>query len=107
VTTKKWQDLYAKLPKERRDRVEARVKKAQAEMPLDELRCARQFTQQQLARQLDCSQAVVSRVERQTDMYLSTLRNFVEAMGGQLEIQAVFPDGRVVVNQFRELQKPR
>jgi transcriptional regulator with XRE-family HTH domain len=106
VKTKKWQDLYGKLPQESRNRVEAQVKKALREIPLDELRSARRLTQQQLASQLDISQAVVSRVERQADMYVSTLRNFVEAMGGRLEIQAVFPDGRVIIKQFRELDRP-
>ena len=41
------------------------------------------------------SQAAVSQLERRTDMYLSTLENFVEAMGGKLEMYAVFPDGKV------------
>lgn len=52
-------------------------------------------TQAELADTLDVSQANVSRIERQDDLYLSTLREYVEALGGKLEIRAVFPD-RVV-----------
>jgi len=64
-------------------------------MPLHELRAGRRLTQQQLARTLDMSHAAVSQMEKRTDMYLSTLENFVEAMGGRLEMYAVFPDGKV------------
>ena len=65
------------------------------DMPLDELRVAREWTQQQLARVLEMNQAAVSKMERRTDMYISTLAKFIEAMGGHLEIRAVFPDGAV------------
>jgi len=50
--------------------------------------------QQQLAKTLDMTQAAVSQLEQRTDVYLSTLENFVEAMGGRLEMYAVFPDGK-------------
>ena len=72
------------------------------ETPLHELRAARQLTQQQLARTLDMTQAAISQLEQRTDMYLSTLENFVEAMGGRLEIYAVFPDGKVKLGLDRE-----
>jgi DNA-binding Xre family transcriptional regulator len=58
------------------------------EMPLHELRAARHLTQQQLAKSLDMTQAAVSQLEQRTDVYLSTLENFVEAMGGRLEMYA-------------------
>jgi transcriptional regulator with XRE-family HTH domain len=64
-------------------------------MPVHELRTARKLTQQQLAQTLGMSQAAVSQIEKRADMYLSTLENFVEAMGGRLELYAVFPDGKV------------
>jgi transcriptional regulator with XRE-family HTH domain len=60
---------------------------------LGELRKARALTQQQLARSLRVSQAQVSRIESQADLYLSTLRSYVEAMGGELELRVVFGDG--------------
>lgn len=59
---------------------------------LHELRRARDMTQVALARQLNMVQPSVSRLERQTDLYLSTLRRYVEALGGRLEIRAVFDD---------------
>jgi transcriptional regulator with XRE-family HTH domain len=61
-------------------------------MSLGELRRARAMTQHQLAADLHVGQASIAKLERRTDMYLSTLRRFVEAMGGDLEIVARFPD---------------
>jgi transcriptional regulator with XRE-family HTH domain len=68
-------------------------------MPWHELRAARRLTQQQLAETLGLTQAAVSQMENRTDLYLSTLQNFIEAMGGRLELYAVFPDGRVKLTQ--------
>jgi len=73
-----------------------------AKMPLHELRAARRLTQQQLAETLEISQTAVSQLERRTDRYLSTLEKFIEAMGGSLEMYAVFPDGRVKLLQPSE-----
>jgi len=75
------------------------------EMPLDELRAARQMTQERLAKLLGTKQAAISKIERRTDMYLSTLQSFVKAMGGRLKIEAVFPEGAVEINQLRHLKK--
>ena len=61
---------------------------------LSQLRHARRLTQVQLAAALGVSQAQVSRIENQADLYLSTLRSYVEAMGGELQLHAVFPDGQ-------------
>jgi transcriptional regulator with XRE-family HTH domain len=74
-------------------------------MALDELRVARQMTQEHLARILRTSQAAISKIERRADMYVSTLQNMVRAMGGALEIRAVFPEGNVVINQFEDLNE--
>lgn len=63
------------------------------ELRLSELRRARRMTQTQLARSLDVSQAQVSRIETQADLYLSTLASYVEAMGGSLELSARFGEG--------------
>jgi transcriptional regulator with XRE-family HTH domain len=92
---------------ERRARNVAASKKMVEEMPLDELREARELTQEQLARVLRVNQAAVSKMERRTDMYLSTLQGIIKAMGGQLEIRAVFPDGVVRINQFQDLRSTR
>ena len=74
-------------------------------MALDELREARDLTQEHLAKVLHVNQSAISKLERRTDMYVSTLQDFVRAMGGRLEIRAVFPDGAVRINQFAELAK--
>ncbi|MBF0266699.1 MAG: XRE family transcriptional regulator [Gammaproteobacteria bacterium] len=63
------------------------------------------LSQAQLAMALDVRQPSVAKIEKKTDMYISTLRRFIEAMVGQLEIRAHFPDGDVRINQFSELHK--
>lgn len=77
------------------------------EMPLDELRTARSLTQEELAATLNVKQASISKLEHRTDMYVGTLSRFVQAMGGELEIRAIFPDGTVRITQFAELAKKR
>lgn len=82
------------------------AKKAQKmirEMPLQELRQARQMSQVKLAEILETKQANVSRIERRTDIYISTLRSYIEAMGGELDIVARFPEGEIHVKQFGEI----
>lgn len=61
-------------------------------LALADLRAARGHTQEQVAAALRVSQANVSRVEHEEDVYLSTLRRYVAALGGELEVTAVFPD---------------
>jgi transcriptional regulator with XRE-family HTH domain len=79
------------------------VKNAAAVMTLYQLREARNLTQVSLARVLNVNQGAVSRMEKRTDMYVSTLRNFIKAMGGQLQVKAVFPEGEVQIEQFESL----
>jgi transcriptional regulator with XRE-family HTH domain len=100
---KKFRDLIAGWPPERIARIEAEAAAMLREMRLDELRRARLKTQQDMAAALRTSQASVSKLERRTDMYLSTLRRYVQAMGGELEIIARFPEGPVRLEQFSEL----
>lgn len=102
---KNFRELQAKMSSERRARSEAKAKRMIEEMALDELREARELTQEQLARALKIKQAAVSKMERRTDMYLSTLQGVIRAMGGELEIRAIFPDGTVRINQFQELRR--
>jgi DNA-binding Xre family transcriptional regulator len=98
----KWSELESKMSPAARTEVRRRVQEELKKMPLHELRAARRLTQQQLAKTLDMTQAAVSQLEKRTDIYLSTLENFVEAMGGTLEMYAVFPDGRVKLGLDRE-----
>src|SRR5579871_5273944 len=82
----------------RRKKVEARAAQLIAEeMTLRELRKARKLTQQRVARTLRISQDGVSRLERRTDLMLSTLRKSVEAMGGSLSLVVEFPDRTPVI----------
>ena len=99
-----FKELRAKMDPERRERVEHRVKEALKAMPLEGLRDARELTQVQLAQVLNVSQGAVSKVERRTDMYISTLRSYVRAIGGDLQIRAVFPEGDVLIDQFEDLE---
>jgi transcriptional regulator with XRE-family HTH domain len=82
----------------RRKRVEARAAALIAEeMTLQELRHARKLTQVRLAKALGITQDGVSRLEKRSDLLLSTLRKSVEAMGGSLSLVAEFPDRDPVV----------
>jgi DNA-binding XRE family transcriptional regulator len=103
---RKFAELVAKMSPESRARSEALYQQLLAEMPLQELRKALELTQQQMAATLGVNPAAVSRMEGQTDMYVSTLRRFVEAMGGELRIVAYFPQGNVEISQFKQEPEP-
>jgi DNA-binding transcriptional regulator YiaG len=100
MAKKNFRELLAKMPPEAQAKVAAQVKENLKNMALDDLRAARELTQQDLAQVLHVNQAAVSKLERRTDMYVGTLSRFIEAMGGHLEIRAVFPDGAVRITQF-------
>jgi DNA-binding XRE family transcriptional regulator len=99
----KWSELEAKMGPERVAAARARARKIIEEMPLQQLRNAREMTQARLAEVLEMDQGNISKLEKRTDMYLSTLRSYVEAMGGSLEIRAVFPDGVVKIDLLNKL----
>jgi predicted transcriptional regulator len=97
--------LVAESPESEGRIAEARNEFEQA-MSLAELRHARQLTQVQLAQALDVQQPAISRIEHQTDVYLSTLRSYVEALGGELQICAQFGATTIMVNGFEQLEEP-
>lgn len=99
---KKFSELEAKMSLASRERSDALYRKLLTEMPLNELRQARALSQVKLAETLHVNQAAVSKIERRTDMYISTLRAYIRAMGGDLEIVAKFPDGEVKIANFAE-----
>lgn len=99
---RKYSELRAKMSPAARKKSAALTGKMLDEMPLQELRQARALSQEQLARVLRIKQASVSKLERRTDMYIHTLRSYIEAMGGTLEITAQFPEGKIRINQFEE-----
>ena len=92
---KNFKKLQAKMSPESRARSEAKAQKMIEEMALDELRAARELTQEHLSKILGVRQAAVSKLERRADMYISTLSDFIKAMRGKLEIRAIFPDGDI------------
>jgi DNA-directed RNA polymerase specialized sigma subunit len=101
--TKKFRDLVnATVSREAQARAHAKARELLKEMPLAELRHAKDLTQTRLAELLETTQSEVSRIESRSDMYVSTLRSYIEAMGGRLEIVARFPDGAIEINQFHD-----
>ena len=87
------QDIMNSLPPERRAQVEARAEALIAEeMTLRDLRKARDLTQERMAELLGVGQESISRLESRTDMLLSTLRSYITAMGGSLDLVVRFPD---------------
>jgi hypothetical protein len=76
------------------------VEESIASMPLDEIRKMRAMTQLQLSEILSVHQSEISKVEHRSDICVSTLADYIEALGGHLEIRAVFPDRAVVIDQF-------
>ena len=93
------------LPASRREKIEARA----AELAtLKDLRLAMRKTQVELAETLHVGQESISRLEKRSDMLLSTLRSYVEAMGGKLELVARFPDRPpVVIEQLADKVRDR
>jgi transcriptional regulator with XRE-family HTH domain len=104
VPTRRFHELLKALPAERQGRIAKRVRESLASMPLEEIRKARRMTQAKLADALGVNQGEVSKIEHRTDIYLSTLAGYVEALGGKLEIRAIFPDREMRITQFEELQ---
>ena len=91
-------DKMKELSPAQRKKVEARAAELIAEeMTLRELRHARKLTQVKMAKKLGVTQDSVSRLEKRSDLLLSTLRKTVEAMGGNLSLVAEFPDRAPVV----------
>lgn len=99
----KFNELRAKMSPESRARAEVKAQAMLAEMPLNELRQARGLSQKMLAELLHVQQPSVAKLEKRTDMYISTLRSHIEAMGGELEVVARFPDGTVKISNFSEI----
>lgn len=100
---KKFSELRAGMSVLAREKAHSKAKTMLAEMPLNELRQARGLSQKMLAEVLHVQQPSIAKIEKRTDMYLSTLRSHIEAMGGELDVIARFPDGSVKINNFTDL----
>ena len=101
--TKSLDKLRSKMPASRQARIAAHTEALLASLPLHEIRQARKLSQEELAARLKVKQAAVSKVENRADLYISTLRKHIEAMGGTLIIQAEFPEGRYQVETFTRI----
>ncbi|MEI9979247.1 MAG: XRE family transcriptional regulator [Edaphobacter sp.] len=100
----KWSDLKHKSSPER---LADRRQQAKAELErigFDKLRLARQQTQSAVAERLHIPQGAVSRMEKRSDLLLSTLREYINALGGRLELRAVFPDGDFEIEPLAPLK---
>ncbi|HHQ4509414.1 TPA: XRE family transcriptional regulator [Aeromonas hydrophila] len=102
---KKFAELRTKMAPESQARAAEKTQSMLSEMPLDELRQARGLSQKMLAEILHVQQPAIAKMEKRTDMYLSTLRSHIEAMGGELEVIARFPEGAVKVTNFSDLER--
>lgn len=97
---KKFSELEAKMSPQSQARATAKANFMLQEMALAELRTAQKLTQEKIAQRLHRKQGGISRLEKQADMYVSTLSEYVRAVGGNLVITASFPSGDVRINQF-------
>ena len=90
-------EKMAQLSPERQKRIGDEAQKLHAEyLTLQELRKAKELTQVQLAETLGIRQATIAQMEKRTDLMISTVRGYVEAMGGKLKLLVEFPDHAAV-----------
>ena len=97
-----YQKLRANMTPRQRVRAEAQAKEMMTEMLLAEIRRSVGLTQQDMARSLGVTQPSLSKLEKQDDMQISTLRRLVEALGGRLEVVAHLPNGDIRISQFAQ-----
>ncbi len=97
--------LTKNLTPERRQRIQGVKGEFLAEMPLHELRRARALTQRDMAKALKVNQPAVSKLEQRADVYVSSLRSYVQAVGGRLRIVAEFPEGEIAITNFSDVHE--
>lgn len=98
--------LRKRMTPEAQARASAKSEALESEMALSDVRRAMQLSQEELAAILQINQASVAKMEKRTDMYVGTVRRFIQAMGGELEIIARFPDREIRIDQFAEKSIP-
>lgn len=99
---KPFKNLRAKMSPEAKKRSDEIFAELQREVRLTELRNALGVSQEELAQLMKKKQAAISRLERRSDMHVSTLREFISALGGRLQVIASFPDGSYHISQFED-----
>lgn len=100
-------ELRARMSPEAQAQAEVEAQRLGEEMDLAEVRRALKLSQEEIGQTLQIKQGSVAKIEKRADMYVSTLRRFIEAMGGELEIVARFPDHAVKIRNFSELSEKR
>ena len=98
-----FRELTENFSPKRKARTAAKLRALKEQMPLAELRQARELSQKELARTLKVGQPAVAKLEKRADMYVSYLRRYIAALGGSLEITARFPEGAVNITNFSDL----
>jgi len=98
-------ELRARMAPEAQAEAEAEAMRLGEEMDLAEVRRALKLSQDEIAQTLQIGQGSVAKIEKRADMYVSTLRRFIEAMGGELEIVARFADHVVKIKNFADLNE--
>lgn len=96
-------ELRARMSPEAKAKAEAEALRLDEEMDLAEIRRALKLSQEEIGQTLQIGQGSVAKIEKRADMYVSTLRRFIEAMGGELEIVARFRNHTVKITNFAEL----
>lgn len=99
---KSFNTLREKMSPQAKEKSQQIAGNLRQEIRLTELRNALGVSQEELGQLLEKKQAAISRFERRSDMHISTLRDFIAALGGRLEVIASFPDGSYHISQFEE-----
>jgi transcriptional regulator with XRE-family HTH domain len=102
---KKFKQLKKKMSAEAQERAQIKTQVMATDMALAELRQAFNLSQEEMANVMKLKQPAISKIEKNTDMFISTLRRYIEAMGGELNITARFDDQEIRISQFEELHR--
>ena len=100
----KWSEIKDRVKPNTRARIEAEARRLSEDLHLSQIRKARGLTQEAMADILGVTQAEVSKMERRTELYVGTLRKFIEAMNGELVLAARFSDGVEIPIQLAEAE---
>ena len=95
-----WNELRERMTPASQARAAAQSEAMSVQLQLAELRHQRAKTQVEVAQALDKDQSGVSKLERREDMYISTLRAYVQALGGELKLVATFPDAEIQIQPY-------
>ena len=101
----RYTELTSGFTPERRRRIDEMKRELLAEMPLHELHQAQELTQRHMAKLLKVNQPAVSKTEQRADVFASSLRSYIEAVGGKLRIVAELPEGEVAITNFSDVRE--